>query len=253
MKPAKSIASKLIAVIFALLSNSVCADISFDGYTRLIFESSHKQLTFNIVNEFDDAALVQVTLDWGEKRNSAQVPMALSRPLLMIPAKGKASVDILYEGTGLPDNQESFFLLSVLEVPKEPTEGNIAQIALQHNLKLFYRPHFSESREEAVEKLRWTRTSRDAPMHFQANNNSPYYLTLTEVELLGEQGQRCGTPVNHLMVAPFSTFDLAIPDCTEPPSQLSYRIISDGGAEHLRKYDLPPNQANQANQANQQQ
>ncbi|MNQ68389.1 Chaperone protein EcpD precursor [compost metagenome] len=245
MRSAKSIASKFIAALAALLSYSVCADISFDGYTRFIFESSHKQLTFNIVNEVDEAALVQVILDWGEKRRSAHVPMALSRPLLMIPAKGKASVDIFYEGTGLPDDQESFFLLSVLEVPKEPTEGNSAQITLRHNLKLFYRPHFSESREEAVEKFRWTRTNRDAPMHLQANNNSPYYLTLTEVELLGNQGQRCGTPVNHLMVAPFSTFDLDVPDCTEPPSQVSYRVISDEGAAHLRKYDLPPNQANQ--------
>jgi P pilus assembly chaperone PapD len=244
MRPAKSIASKFIAALFALLSNSASADISFDGYTRFIFESSHKQMTFNVVNEANETALVQVTLDWGKKRSSAHVPMALSRPLLMIPAKGKASVDIFYEGTGLPDNQESFFLLSVLEVPKEPTEGNVAQITLQHNLKLFYRPHFSESREEAVEKLRWTGTNRN-PGQWQANNNSPYYLTLTEVELLGEQGQHCGTPVNHLMVAPFSTFDLAIPDCTEPPSQLSYRVISDGGAAHLRKYDLPPNQANQ--------
>lgn len=201
-------------------------------------------MTFNVVNEANETALVQVTLDWGKKRGSAHVPMALSRPLLMIPAKGKASVDIFYEGTGLPDNQESFFLLSVLEVPKEPTEGNVAQITLQHNLKLFYRPHFSESREEAVEKLRWTGTNRN-PGQWQANNNSPYYLTLTEVELLGEQGQHCGTPVNHLMVAPFSTFNLAIPDCTEPPSQLSYQVISDGGVAHPRKYDLSPEKANQ--------
>ncbi|MCY1411664.1 hypothetical protein D9M71_270540 [compost metagenome] len=244
MRSAKSIASKFIAALSALLSYSVCADISFDGYTRFIFESSHKQLTFNIVNEVDEAALVQVILDWGEKRRSAHVPMALSRPLLMIPAKGKASVDIFYEGTGLPDDQESFFLLSVLEVPKEPTEGNSAQITLRHNLKLFYRPHFSESREEAVEKLRWTGTNRN-PGQWQANNNSPYYLTLTEVELLGEQGQHCGTPVNHLMVAPFSTFNLAIPDCTEPPSQLSYQVISDGGVAHPRKYDLSPEKANQ--------
>ncbi|MDH4568212.1 molecular chaperone [Pseudomonas sp. BN414] len=244
MTTSKTITS-LIAVLLALLSNNACADISFDGYTRFIFEGSHKQLTFNVVNEANEAALVQVTLDWGEKPSSAHVPMALSRPLLVVPAKGKASVDILYEGTGLPDNQESFFLLSVLEVPKEPPEENVAQITLQHNLKLFYRPHFSESREEAVEKLRWTRANGDAPAQLQANNDSPYYLTLTETALLDEQGQPCGTPVNHLMVAPFSTFDLAIPDCTEPPSQLSYQVISDGGAAHQRKYDLTPNKAAQ--------
>lgn len=244
MRPTKTISSRFVAAFFALLSNSAWADISFDGYTRFIFESSHKQLTFNVVNEANEAALVQVTLDWGENRNSAYVPMALSRPLLVIPANGKASVDILYEGTGLPDNQESFFLLSVLEVPKEPTERNTAQITLQHNLKLFYRPHFSQSREEAVEKLRWTRKNR-ATGQWQADNNSPYYMTLTDVELLDEQGQHCGTPVNHLMVAPFSTFDLAIPDCTETPSQLAYRVISDGGVAHERKYDLTPNQANQ--------
>ncbi|MBD2837017.1 molecular chaperone [Pseudomonas sp. JM0905a] len=245
MRPTKTISSRFVAAFFALLSNSAWADINFDGYTRFIFESSHKQLTFNVVNEANEAALVQVTLDWGENRNSAYVPMALSRPLLVIPANGKASVDILYEGTGLPDNQESFFLLSVLEVPKKPTEENVAQITLQHNLKLFYRPHLSESREEAVEKLRWTRANRDAPVQLQANNDSPYYLTLTEIGLLGAQGQHCGTPVNHLMVAPFSTFDLAIPDCTEPPSQLSYQVISDGGVAHPRKYDLSPKHANQ--------
>lgn len=230
--------SKLAVVLITFLSSNVWADINFDGYTRFIFESSQKQLTFNVVNEGNEVALVQVTLDWGDKRSSAYMPMAVSRPLLKIPANGKASVDVLYQGTGLPDDQESFLRLSVLEVPKKPTEGNVAQITLQHNLKFFYRPKLPGNPQKAVEELHWTGAIVAGSVQLKAHNNSPYYLTLTEVRLLDRQGLACGAQAEHLMVAPYSTYNLNVPGCGKQATQIAYTFISDGGFGHPHITDV---------------
>ncbi|MBT8767230.1 fimbrial biogenesis chaperone, partial [Metapseudomonas boanensis] len=157
---------------------------------------------------------------------------AISRPLLKIPAHGKASVDILYQGQGLPVDRESYFLLSVLEVPKQASAKNVIQIALKHNLKLLYRPKLPGTPLAAAESLRWTRASAVGPAQLKVRNDSPYYVTLTEIGLQDEQGNACGTQTEHLMVAPISTFDLSVADCMKPVTTLTYGTIDDGNVAH---------------------
>lgn len=214
------------------ISANAWADISFDGPTRFIFEGDQEQLTVVIVNEGDEVALVQVTLGWGDGRDSAELPMAISRPLLTIPAHGKASVDILYQGQGLPVDRESYFLLSVLEVPRQASAKNVIQIALKHSLKLFYRPKLPGTPLAASESLRWTRATGAGSARLKAHNDSPYYMTLTDIDLQDGQGNACGTQTKHLMIAPFSTLDLSVPDCWEAVTTLTYSYIDDGNIAH---------------------
>ncbi|UVL59171.1 molecular chaperone [Pseudomonas sp. B21-032] len=231
--PRRFIAS--IGFLLALACACARAEITFDGFTRFVFEGTQKQLPLIIVNQGNEPALVQVKLGWGDKQDSRELPMAVSKPLLLIPANSKASTDILYQGQGLPDDRESLLMLKVLQIPKKTADSNAMAIALQHNLKLFYRPRLPGSVKEAVEQLRW---SASAAGSYEARNDSPYYLTLTEVGLLDHSGAACGKVIDHLMIAPFSTYSLPVGDCDRPVDQVAYAYISDAGLAHARRSEL---------------
>ncbi|WP_256348497.1 fimbrial biogenesis chaperone [Pseudomonas yamanorum] len=223
-------------VLLAFMLNTTAqAEISFDGYTRFIFEAEQRQIAVILVNESNESALVQVKLGWGEAQDTRTLPMALSKPLLMIPGQSNASVDVLYQGAGLPTDRESFFLLKVLQVPKKNSKENLVPIALQHNLKLFYRPKLPSSPEEAINTLHW---SQSGSATYQARNDSPYYLTLTEVSLRGPKGVACGKTIDHLMIAPSSIYELPMATCGRPVHEVTYWFISDGGVPHTYRNEV---------------
>ena len=53
-------------------------------------------------------------------------------------------------------------------------------------------------------------------------------MTLTDIDLQDGQGNACGTQTKHLLIAPFSTLDLSVPDCWEAVTTLTYSYIDDG-------------------------
>ncbi|MNH39050.1 putative chaperone protein EcpD [compost metagenome] len=86
-----------------------------------------------------------------------------------------------------------------------------------------------------MEQLRWSAIAGDS---YEARNDSPYYLTLTEVGLLDHSGAASGKVIDHLMIAPFSTYPLPVSDCDRPVSQVAYAFISDAGLAHARRSEL---------------
>jgi len=216
-------------------SDIAIADIEFDGVTRFVFNSRDKQKSVTVVNTGNETVLAQITLDPGSgEQNPHGLPMALSKPLLRIMAGDRQSVEILYQGTGLPQDRESYFLLSVTDIPQVPEQTNLLQVALRHRLKLFFRPSLSMRVEDAFTKLYWTQSSRSGYAELNAHNDSPYYLTLTDIGFYGRQGQVCGDKVEHLMVAPFSTQAISAPNCVEPVSKVTGMFITDEGREFLK-------------------
>ncbi|MUF03526.1 fimbria/pilus periplasmic chaperone [Pseudomonas sp. CCM 7893] len=220
-----------------MLAPTAQAEISFDGYTRFIYEAGQHQVPVILVNDSNEPALAQVNLSWGDPQENRDIPMALSKPLLLIAERSKASVDIFYQGAGLPTDRESFLLLKVLSVPKKSSDENLISIALQHNLKLFYRPKLLGSPEEAIKTLRW---SPSGSTTYQVRNNSPYYLTLTEVILRDPKGVDCGKTIDHLMVAPFATYELPIMACDRPVREVTYSLVSDGGTPQAYRNNVQP-------------
>ncbi|CAI8699606.1 Chaperone protein fimC [Pseudomonas chlororaphis] len=238
MKNSTSAFASIVLLLGLMVSTHVQAEISFGGFTRFIFDGRQKSLMVTLDNEGDAPALVQSLLHWGDKDQARDLPMVVNKPLLLIPAHGKASLTIFYQGVGLPSDRESFFLLSIMQVPEKPRQGNNIQIALQHNLKLIFRPELPGSLEDALEKLRWAPSPKAPPGSYQARNDSPYYLTLTEVGLRDRTGAACGNSVEHLMIAPFSSYDLVVPGCHQAAGQMTYKFISDSGIAHARQSDL---------------
>lgn len=97
--------------------------------------------------------------------------------------------------------------------------------------KLFYRPTLENTLDEAMAGLSWA-VQKESEGRLIADNPSPYYLTLSDIEAIGPNGQPCSQPIEHLMLSPFSTQPVVIPMCQ--PASLRYQIVSDAG--NLRSY-----------------
>nr|WP_144241882.1 molecular chaperone [Pseudomonas chlororaphis] len=189
---------------------------------------SGQRMAVTLVNEGKTAALAEVSLNWGEPESGQRqpLPLAVSKPLLRIPGGQKANVEVFYQGTGLPTDRESYLLLSVLDVPPAAKTPHTMTVALRHRFKLLYRPSLKSTLDEAMAGLSWE-VRKETAGRLIADNPSPYYLTLSDIEAIGLNGQPCGQPIEHLMLPPFSTHPLDIPACQ--PTRLRYQIISDAG------------------------
>ncbi|BAV75726.1 gram-negative pili assembly chaperone domain protein [Pseudomonas chlororaphis subsp. aurantiaca] len=192
-----------------------------------------QRMAVTLVNEGKTAALAEVSVNWREPESGQgqPLPLAVSKPLLRIPGGQKANVEVFYQGTGLPTDRESCLLLSVLDVPPTARTPYAMTVALRHRFKLFYRPPLKNTLDEAMAGLSWA-VQKETAGRLIADNPSPYYLTLSDIEAMGANGQPCGQPIEHLMLSPFSTQPVDIPTCQ--PASLRYQIVSDAG--NLRPY-----------------
>ncbi|TYO70650.1 molecular chaperone [Pseudomonas sp. CK-NBRI-02] len=211
-----------------ILNSSALANVTFDGYTRFIYNHKQKQLPITIVNHSNEQALVQIQIEQGDQSNTKPVPMAITKPLLVIPSNAKATTDVLYMGAGLPEDRESYLSLTILEIPKKVEIANSMAIALRHNLKLFFRPQLSSTFKDAIDQLHWTKTSKSS---VTIKNSSPYYITLTGISLQNHHRTSCGEAIEHLMISPYSTSEIATDPC-EDIEQVAYSYISDTGTPY---------------------
>lgn len=223
--------SLIIGLVLVWQSGAARADLSFDGKNRFIMTGQRMAVT--LANDGSTAALAEVSLDWGApaSETSPLLPLAISKPLLRIDAGKKANVEVFYQGAGLPTDRETYLLLSVLDVPPAAKTPHSMTVALRHRFKLLYRPALKSTLDEAMAGLSWE-VQKETQGRLIADNPSPYYLTLSDIEATGANGQRCGQPIEHLMLPPFSAQPVDIPACQ--PTSLHYQIVSDAG--NLRPY-----------------
>ncbi len=211
-----------------VFSSPVMSDINFDGETRFIYDSKQKQKKITVVNTGVSAVLVQVTIEPGTADQSGgSLFMALSKSVMRVEPNERESFDVVYQGVGLPGDKESYFLLSFLEIPQQPTDGQILQIALRHRLKLFFRPAIPVDIDTAVSRFYWLRGKSSA--YLKVHNDTPYYRTLTDIQLLGAQDEVCGSRVEHLMIAPLAAQTVHSSNCRGAVKKVRYTIITDDG------------------------
>ncbi len=228
------------ALVCALvLPPTVQADLSFnDGRTRLILDGRQQRWPVNIVNLGKEPALMQLSLNWGDKRDTRNIPLAISNPLLLIQPGQRKSIEIFYQGHGLPDDRETYLLLDVLKLPDAAESGtNQLQIAPLHHFKVFYRPLLERNPARAAAEVSWKLLTEQGSPKALLANPSPYHVTFTDIEPLDARHQPCAPPTIHLMLAPFSEQTLAL-DCKQPPTSVDYQAISDGGSSKEQRARL---------------
>lgn len=198
--------------------------------TRVIYpERLIKGITFTVTNRTEQMYLLQSrVVPWGSAQTpSAEAPFIVVPPLTRFAPDDALTLRIRLTKHDLPTDRESVFGLLLKAIPSQSApnslsdEGAKMALALQNNLKLFYRPVglVEIDPEERAEALQFTRQGTQLKVH----NPTPYYVTLGEIKT----GTEVVTLGDLRMLAPFSTtfFDVSV----TPPISLSWYIIDDDG------------------------
>ncbi|UZJ59677.1 molecular chaperone [Pseudomonas sp. KU26590] len=229
----------LAGVLLAVISGMAQGAVSLSG-TRLIFDGRYNEATIEVSNRSDAEALIQAWLDAPRRDDqpgdgrAADLPFALTPHLVRLPAKGKQTLRLLYEGVGMPRDRESMLHLYVLEIPRRSTAAQQLSIAIRQRINVFYRPAgLPGDPAEAAQTLLWQRApSADATL--TVRNPTPYHVSLQNLRINGIE------VADHRLLAPFSDASLALPVLGPEgtvPDTLSFKAMTDYGGQ--RDYCAP--------------
>lgn len=177
IKPLSGLKATLMvaSVCFMQFAN---AAISLDR-TRVIFNGDEKSLALNITNENQQLPyLAQVWLEDSEHKKITTGPLVVTPPVQRMEAGGKSQVRIMTVPaiSNLPKDRESLFYFNLREIPPKSEKPNVLQIALQTQVKLFYRP-------VAIKTAPNTEWQKNVVVHRESggvriSNPTPYYVTI---------------------------------------------------------------------------
>ncbi|MEW5561992.1 molecular chaperone [Enterobacter asburiae] len=222
-----------------LLALSFSAAISHAALTpdrtRIIYNADMKSISLNINN--DNKKLPFLAQSWIEDSQHKKVngPLVVMPPLQRINAGERSLVRIATTAgvAQLPQDRETLFYFNLREIPPRPEKSNVMQIALQSQLKLFYRPKAIVPEKAAVwqDQLLFNQTSAGVSIE----NPTPYYITLSSMT---RRGQKAGGGAiggfKPVMVAPKSTEKLAL--TSRLPESFVITYINDYGGQPELKF-----------------
>lgn len=233
-------------LLLSLVVSSAQASIVVVG-TRVIFKAEQGETTVNLISRNKHPNLVQVWLDNGDLHSTpddVEVPFIISPPIFRMEAKSEHNIRIVFlpDQANLPEDRESVYWLNILEVPPTPEQTkdeqqNYLQFAFRSRIKLFYRPNKLKLKpQQALSKLSWHLQSTEQGYQLVLNNQSPYYLTLSQLQFDwgGEEES-----LKLAMLAPYSQVEYQLPQLTtgSVPEQLVLRFkrINDYGGREDHK------------------
>ena len=223
--------------LISYFSYSMNSGLLLEG-TRVIYSENEKNgVTFNITNNTDKNFLLQSRiLEWDKikssdeaknnvlkKRNNDELPFIVVPPLSRFESEQKMTLHIQMIKDTLPKDRESIFSLSLKTIPSQEKSDKINKliIALQNNIKLFYRPS---------DLIEMDSNSKLNGIEFNINNKKltvkntkPYYLTLSKLS---------SNKINLLsngnnMIAPFEEIDYL--SDKELNNIIQWQILDDDG------------------------
>lgn len=227
--------SSLLFSALLLTAMSASAGIVINS-TRVIYPEEKNEVTVRLESQNDYSSLIQSWIDSGNKSQEIKninVPFVLLPPITRIePHQGQTlRISYLEEGFNLPADRESVFWLNVLDIPpKASGKGeNLLQMAIRTRIKLFFRPKALQdaSPAEAAEKIIWRLVKDNKKTVLEADNRSPFHISITSVEAKSASGTLYAPGE---MIAPFSKAVYAFPGNKFTLSKFKYIYINDYGA-----------------------
>ncbi|HDS3407706.1 TPA: fimbria/pilus periplasmic chaperone [Citrobacter freundii] len=215
----------LCAVITLSVVTPVHAGIVIYG-TRVIYPAEKNEITLQLMNQEQNASLVQAWVDDGNTSlppEKIQVPFLLTPPVVRVPGNSGQQLKIKKMPNMLPNNKESLFYLNVLDIPpNNPANAgkNVIKFAMQNRIKLFYRPSgIAPVNSETFKKIVLSRNGKG----FIIKNDNANWVTVAEIKI-------GSVKINDksVMVAPFSSE----PVMTKSSNANQYKltIINDYGS-----------------------
>ncbi|HEQ1858971.1 TPA: molecular chaperone [Providencia alcalifaciens] len=228
--------------IAALLSITAQANMPEEGIsmqgTRLIYSAKSKNgVTFNVTNNSSQVYLLQSrVLPWRAQNTEPAImqnpdkkltPFMVLPPLVRFSENETITLRIRLTENHLPVDRESAFTLALKAIPGQPApkiakgEGAKMVLALQNNLKMFYRPEGLPQMDANLRAKKLQFTYRDGQL--EINNPTPYYATFGELSIDGRAISQSSIP----MIAPYS--HVHHPIKTTGKAEIRWKIIDDLG------------------------
>lgn len=218
-------------LMLALSIGSVTAQAALTlDRTRAVYNSDSKSISLNINN--DNKTLPFLAQAWLEDSNRRKVtsPLVVMPPLQRINAGERSLVRIAKSAAAasLPNDRETLFYFNLREIPPRPEKSNVMQIALQTQIKLFYRPAALTPEKNAVwqDKVVFNKLASG----LRVDNPTPYYVTLSSMKRkTHKEGGGDISGFKPTMIAPKSSVSLNLPGSV--PDKFVVTYINDFGGQ----------------------
>lgn len=168
---------KIIFSLFIMLNAVFCTNAiaAFTvGGTRFIYDEGKKNISVEVKNNAKETYGGQVWID-NTNQPVGDVYFIPAPTLFKIDAEQKQIIRIININKSLPKDRESLFWLNVQEIPPVTTsDSSVLAIALNTQVKLFYRPTaIINGRNQAEKKLEVNGSF--------LKNPTPYYFAITAI------------------------------------------------------------------------
>ncbi|QRY77845.1 molecular chaperone [Pseudomonas sp. PDNC002] len=229
--------TRLLCLWLALAAGTVRAGVTAES-TRVIFASNLNEVAVLLANVNPYPVMVQTWIDDGALDST---PDKAISPFMSLPSVfrlepgERRSLRIIFTGKqSLPRDRESVFWLNLHEVPPSsvaagmPAEQQRLVVSMHTQMKVFYRPtKLTMTQPEAAAKLTASWQQNGEKTQLRIDNPSPYFMTLTAVELIaGQQHQS----LKGDMVKPESSLVLeAAGHLPGGPVQVEFTWLDDDG------------------------
>ncbi|WP_369308791.1 molecular chaperone [Providencia rettgeri] len=255
LKIKKSVLYRLVsggALLMALFSQPALANNIQDQIngltlhsTRIVYPHDAKNgVTYTITNNTTMPYLLQARLlPWkGNSSNQEtnantdsvgedQTAFIALPPLQRFEPGETLTLRILQKHNLLTQDKESIALLSLTAIPaqsKEAAEGAQMVLAVQNNLKLFYRPAGlpEHNLDNIAEQLQFQRTKNTLTL----KNPTPFYVTLASLSV----GKNALNLSSSRMIPPFGEAQWSL-DASHVANDIHWQLMEDdGGTDKMR-------------------
>lgn len=214
--------------LLILLSQTAYASVVLER-TRVIYPADKARVALQLVNQSEDAALVQSWIDEGDIQSTPETttaPFVVIPPITKIAAQGGVQLKIEQLKNTLPQDRESVFYLNVIDIapkPKNETNQSRLQFALQTRIKLFYRPaSLEKATKNIAQQIKITKQGNQ----FVITNPTAYFFTISKIYTDNHEQQPL---TNAVMIAPFSSQQVEYQNSNLLKQNITVLYIDDDG------------------------
>jgi len=204
----------IVLIVGVFTMSTGYAAISLDR-TRIIYNGDEKSMALNIANENNQLPyLAQVWLEDDNHEKITTGPLVVTPPVQRLEAGTKSQLRLMPTPgiNQLPQDRESLFYFNLREIPPKSDKANILQIALQTQVKLFYRPAAIKAEPNKV----W---QDQLVLHpeaggYRITNPTPYYITIIGFGASRQDAEK--GKFEAVMIAPKSELQVKAPQTGTP-------------------------------------
>lgn len=223
---------KLFYFLFlSLIVTQVNASVMMTG-TRIIYPSGAASKTIQFSNPDNEPAIIQLQMVNEDGNPDNETPFVIIPPVFRIEPHSDQSVRIITNGKKLPTNKESLFKLQFQQLPSiksNEINNNKLFVTIKNNVKIFYRPESLTGKRviDPPANLQFEIDHRSLTL----KNPTGFFISIVNVEIKGKE--KSYKVIQHVMLAPFSSFTKPIPEWAAKISKPKIKtiILNDSGAE----------------------